>query len=146
MTNLITPAPEDWNSIQNLYAFYNLCSDTGDAEGFASCFAPDGILEQVSRSLTIQGHADIVDYKKKEFNSRNGKYRRHWNSGLLLQQQGDIVKGWCYLHAFNGDPGWLPVFQGAGVYDDTIVYVEKQWKFSHRKLTMDARVEPTPQH
>ncbi|NYT81098.1 nuclear transport factor 2 family protein [Alcaligenaceae bacterium] len=146
MNSFITPAAEEWIAIHNLYAFYNLCSDTGDAHGFASCFADDGVLDQVSRRLVLRGRQSILEYKRKEAASRNGKYRRHWNSGLFLDKQADgSVRGWCYLHAYNGDPGWLPVKQGAGVYDDLIVPVGKEWKFQRRILTMDARVEPTVQ-
>lgn len=146
MSSFITPSPEEWVAIQNLYAYYNLCSDTGDAEGFASCFTVDGVLDQESRGLVLQGHTAIIEYKRNEAGSRNGKYRRHWNSGLFLNKQMDgSVRGWCYLHAYNGDPGWMPVQQGAGVYDDLIVPVGGEWKFVRRTLTMDARIEQTVQ-
>lgn len=146
MNDFITPSPEEWVAIHNLYAYYNLCSDTGDAEGFASCFTVDGVLDQESRGLILQGHTAIIEYKRKEAASRNGKYRRHWNSGLFLNKQADSnVRGWCYLHAFNGDPGWMPIQQGAGVYDDLIIPVGREWKFSRRTLTMDARIEQTMQ-
>lgn len=147
MSRYVSPSADEWVAIHNLYAYYNLCSDTGDAEGFASCFTQEGVLNQVSRGLVLKGYQQIIKYKEKEAASRNGKYRRHWNSGLLLRKQGDgSVNGWCYLHAFNGDPGWLPVHQGAGVYNDTIVFQDGDWKFAARELTMDARVEPTIQH
>lgn len=146
MSSFITPSPEEWVAIQNLYAYYNLCSDTGNAEGFASCFTEDGVLDQESRGLVLQGHAAIIEYKHKEASSRNGKYRRHWNSGLFLNKQADgSIRGWCYLHAYNGDPGWMPVQQGAGVYDDLIVSDGREWKFASRRLTMDARIEQTMQ-
>jgi hypothetical protein len=142
----ISPSPADWVAIQNLYAYYNLCSDTGYAEGFASCFTEDGILDQESRPILLRGRENILVYKRQEASRRNGKYRRHWNSGLLLHKTADdIVQAWCYLHAYDGTPGWLPVHQGAGVYHDTLQKVDGCWLFAERVLTMDARVEATTQ-
>ena len=135
----------EWIEISSLYAYYNLCSDSGDAEGYASCFTEDGVMDQITRKLVIKGYQDLVVYKRKDVESRSGRYRRHWNSGLLLRKQPDgSVNGWCYLHAYNGEPGKLPVLAGAGVYDDTLVAVGGEWKFSIRKLTMDARTESAP--
>jgi hypothetical protein len=134
-------APEDWIEISTLYAYYNQCSDTGDAEGYASCFTPDGIMDQVTRKLVIKGYDNLVEYKKQDVAGRGGKYRRHWNGGLVLRKLADgTVHGSCYLHAYNGAPGGLPVLQAAGVYEDRLVKVDGAWKFALRKLTMDARV------
>lgn len=129
----------DWSQIQNLYARYNLCSDSGDAEGYASCFTEDGVLDIVTRNFTVKGRENLAEYKRKDVQSRRGRYRRHWNSGLYLEKLHDgTVRGRCYLHAFNGDPGSLPVLAGAGAYEDTIVKVHGEWKFSNRTLRMDA--------
>ncbi len=142
----VSPSPDEWVAIQNLYAYYNLCSDTGHAEGFASCFTPDGILDQESRPIVLRGREEILAYKRQEAGRRNGKYRRHWNSGLLLHKAAEgRVLGWCYLHAYDGNPGWLPVQQGAGIYHDTLRRVDGCWLFAERVLTMDARVEATAQ-
>lgn len=132
--------------IANLYAFYNLCSDGGDAEGYARCFTRDGVMDQVSRQLVISGYEALVAYKRQDAASRGPRYRRHWNSGLYLRHESAMsIRGACYLFAYNGDPGQLPVTQACGVYDDTIVLEEGEWKFSCRKLTMDARIDmPLP--
>ena len=136
----------EWAEIHNLYAYYNRCSDSGDAEGYASCFTENGVMDLVSRKMVATGRQALIEHKHRDVAGRNGMYRRHWNSGLMLTKQADgSVRGWCYLHAYNGVPGSLPVLQGAGVYDDTIVAVDGEWKFSYRKLTMDARTEsPAP--
>ena len=33
-------AAQDYVDIQNLYAYYNLCSDAGDADGYAALLYP----------------------------------------------------------------------------------------------------------
>ena len=89
---------DEWIEIHSLYAYYNLCSDSGDAEGYASCFMEDGVMDLVTRKLVIKGRRALAEFKHKDVESRNGRYRRHWNSGLLLRKRADgSVHGWCYL-------------------------------------------------
>lgn len=143
MRTLVSAA--DWTQIHNLYAYYNLCSDSGDAEGYASCFTEDGVLRLVTRDFIVKGRQDLVDYKRKDVQGRGDRYRRHWNSGLHLEKQADgTVRGRCYLLAFNGEPGSLPVLAGAGMYDDTIVKAGGEWRFAVRKLTTDASTWSPP--
>ncbi len=140
-----TVSGDDYAEISNLYAFYNLCSDGGDAEGYAGCFTTDGVMDQVSRGLVIRGRADLVAYKRQDAASRGGRYRRHWNSGLYLRHEDDDrIRGICYLFAYNGDPGKLPVLQACGSYDDTIVREAGAWKFACRRLTMEGRIDMPP--
>ena len=51
---------QDYVEIQNLYAYYNLCSDAGDAEGYASCFTANGVLRIDSATMRIEGRADLL--------------------------------------------------------------------------------------
>ncbi|MDP3910915.1 MAG: nuclear transport factor 2 family protein [Gemmatimonadales bacterium] len=136
---------DDWAEIHNLYANYNLCSDSGDAEGYASCFTDDGVLNLVTRDFVVKGRQAFIEFKRKDVEGRAGRYRRHWNSGLHLEKQADgTVRGRCYLLAFNGEPGSLPVLAGAGVYDDTIVKADEEWRFASRKLKTDASTWSPP--
>jgi hypothetical protein len=129
---------EDYAEIQNLYAYYNLCSDAGDAEGYASCFTPDGVLMS-GQSFRVQGRADFVAFKKKDVAGRGGRYRRHWNGSIHLEKIGpDTVRGRCYLSAYNGVPGSLPELADVGVYEDKVVRTAEGWRFAERKLAFDA--------
>lgn len=129
----------DHVQIQNLYAYYNLCSDAGDAEGYASCFTEDGVLHIETRHFVVKGRTDLAEYKRNDVARRGTAYRRHWNGSLYLEPiDRDTVRGRCYLQAFNGEPGGLPVLAGVGVYEDTIVKVGSEWKFATRQVRMDA--------
>src|SRR5216110_2257564 len=110
---------QDYVDIQNLYARYNLTSDAGDAEGYASCFTDDGVLQIEPLGVNVQGRASFVAFKVKDSAGRSGRYRRHWNGSLHLEKiDADTARGRCYFHGFNGEPGELPVFADAGVYVD----------------------------
>ncbi len=78
---------DDYLEIQNLYAYYNLCSDAGDAEGFASCFTEEGVLRIDPAGIRIEGRARLLEFKRADAGRRGGRYRRHWNGSLHLQKQ-----------------------------------------------------------
>jgi hypothetical protein len=137
---------QEFAEIQNLYAKYNICSDAGDAEGFARCFAKDGVLRIDSVGLRVAGHAEFVRFKEKDRDGRGGRYRRHWNGSLHLERlAGGKVRGRCYLLAYNGDPGKLPVLADCGVYEDTLVLEAGAWRFLERSLSLDAGSWKKPQ-
>jgi hypothetical protein len=128
-------APADYVEILNLYAAYNLASDAGDAEWYASCFTGDG---EQHGTYDVKGRAALVEYKKKDFAARAHLYRRHWNGSLHLETiDADTIRGRCYLFGYNGDPGALPYMTHAGVYTDTIKRVNGEWKFAERRLRFD---------
>ena len=136
---------QDHADIMNLYALYNLCSDDGDAEGFAACFTDGGVMRIANLGMRIEGRAAFVAYKKKEAAGRGGRYRRHWNGSIHIEQREDgTVRGRCYLLAFNGVPGSLPELADVGSYVDTLVRQDGAWRFAERVLTMDGSTFKPP--
>jgi hypothetical protein len=139
-------SPEDYIEIQNLYAYYNLCSDAGDAEGYASCFAKDGVLRIDSIGLRHQGRDMLRAFKKSDAARRGTRYRRHWNGSLHLRREADgSVTGRCYLHGYNGEPGRPPELADVGSYVDRIVKEDGAWCFAERLIAMDASSFRAPQ-
>ena len=132
-------AAQDYVEILNLYAQYNLCSDAGDADGYADCFSSNGKLELVEAQIKVTGRENFVAFKKRDFAGRPHIYRRHWNGSIHLEKVDDnTVIGRCYLLAFNGEPTVLPHIADCGVYRDEGVKENGRWKFAHRLLKMDA--------
>jgi hypothetical protein len=134
---------QDHADIHNLYALYNLCSDAGDAEGYAACFSEDGVLEVQPRGQVVSGHAALVAYKHADKAGRAGLYRRHWNASLHLERIGpDLVRGRAYYAGYNGVPGKLPSMTSCGVYEDTIRRDGSgAWRFARRLLIIDGRAD-----
>ncbi len=128
----------DYLEIQNLYSYYNLMSDAADVEAYASCFTDDGVMESPEIGINVTGRSDLVAHKERDKANRGGKYRRHWNGSIHLERLSDgSVRGRCYLVAYNGEPGDLPILADCGVYEDILVKVNGAWKFARRTLTMD---------
>ena len=82
---------QDYTDIQQLYARYNHAIDSGDAEGWANTFTPDGTFNQVS------GHDALVGFVHNWVDKMNGGARRHWNTNLLITPTPDGAKGAVYL-------------------------------------------------
>jgi hypothetical protein len=143
--------PRDHAEITDLYARYNHASDAGDAEGYAGCFTPAGVLRvrglevragvmrrDPAAEFAISGRAELLAFKRRDHAGRGGRYRRHWNGSLWLAPLDDrTVRGRCYLHAYDGEPAGLPVLAQTGVYEDTIVRDGTAWRFALRLLTLD---------
>jgi hypothetical protein len=137
---------EDYVEIQNLYAYYNLCSDAGDADGYASCFAKNGVLRIDAIGLRHQGRETLRAFKVSDAGRRGSRYRRHWNGSLHLRREADgSVTGRCYLHGYNGESGKPPELADVGSYVDRIVKEDGTWCFAERSITMDASSFRAPQ-
>ena len=129
---------QDYVDIQNLYARYNLMSDAGDPEGYASCFTDDGLLQIDPLGVEVQGRGSFVTFKQKDAAGRGGRYRRHWNGSLHLEKiDAGTIRGRCYLFGYNGEPGKLPHMTHAGVYTDIIKQENGRWRFAERRLAFD---------
>jgi hypothetical protein len=133
----VNPSADDYIAIMNLYASYNLASDLGDATAFSECFTSDGVLA-AEPDIRVSGRPALAEYKAADVARRNGRYRRHVNATLhLTHTTPDEVVGRCYLQAFNGTPGELPVLDVTGIYTDTVVRSGGVWLFQQRHLTRD---------
>ena len=130
---------EDMFAIHNLYAKYNLCSDAGDAEGYADCFTDDGVLETQPLGMRREGRAALLEHKRTDFAARQDRYRRHWNGSVHIEPIDDrTARGRCYLIAYNGEPQQAPSVADCGVYDDRVVRgADGAWRFQSRTLEMD---------
>ena len=133
-----TLVAQDYTDIQDLYAYYTLCSDAGDADGFVSCFSANGELCITTLSMSVRGHADLHRFKSEDKARREGRVRRHWNSGLHLEHiDSTTVRGRCYLHAYEAPSGLALALVDMGVYEDTLVHEEGEWRFRRREIHMD---------
>ena len=103
------------------------------------CFTRDGELSIPTLAMQIKGRDALHAFKLRDTAQRGKRYRRHWNSGLYLEYvDGETIRGRCYLHGYNGDPGQHPELADVGVYEDTLVKENGEWRFAQRVISMDA--------
>ena len=131
-----TLTTQDYIDIQQLYARYNLAIDTGDAEGWASTFTPDGVFNNSTR-----GHDALVQFIHNWRDKLNGANRRHWNTNLVITPAPGGASGSVYLLLL--DIGVRPAVAGTtGMYEDALVKTPQGWRFKTRVVHGDPAPKP----
>ena len=122
---------QDNFEIQQLYARYNIAIDSGDAEGYAATFTPDGVFN------TMTGHDALVGFAKMWREKLNGATRKHWNNNLRITGDSKHADGFVYLMLI--DIGTKPASILTTLsYTDTLVKTKDGWRFSRRTTKDDS--------
>jgi SnoaL-like domain len=116
---------DDYVEIQQLYARYNNAIDSGDAEGYAATFTPDGVFN------TFNGHDALVGFIHRWHDSMGGANLRHWNTNLTITPTPDGAGGSVYLLLVNVGVR-PPAIQAAAKYEDQMVKTPDGWRFKKR--------------
>jgi hypothetical protein len=129
-----TLTAQDYFEIQQLYARYNIAIDSGDAEGWAATFTPDGVFN------TFSGHDALVGFIKTWREKLNGATRKHWNNNLQVTGNSKEASATTYLMLvdFSTKP---PSILMTGSYTDSLVKTKDGWRFTKRMTKSD--VMPT---
>lgn len=122
---------QDHVDIQQLYARYALSIDTGDAEGWANTFTPDGVFNNSSR-----GHDALVQFVHDWRDKRRGASLRHWNSNLVVTPSADGARGSIYMLLLDVSEQ-APAATASYRYEDALVKTAGGWRFKTRVLHRD---------
>ena len=126
---------DDYVEIQQLYSRYNDAIDSGDAEGYAATFIPDGTFN------TFKGHDALVGFIHNWHEKMGGENRRHWNTNLTITPTADGASGTVYLMLI--DVGTKPPsIVTAAKYDDELVKTPQGWRFKKRATKADGPPRP----
>jgi uncharacterized protein (TIGR02246 family) len=128
---------QDLVDIQQLYAKYNWTLDSGDAEGYASTFTPDGVFNN------NVGHDAIVKFAE-TFHAGLGSHVHHWNTNLMIQPTADGASGQVYLVLvdFATKPATIAT---SATYSDQLVKTAQGWRFTKRQTKGDVAPPSKPQ-
>lgn len=121
-----TVALEDRLAILDLCAAYNWLTDTGDAEGVAALFTPDGVFD--APPGRFEGTAAITEFNKDIHPVIRGSM--HFNDNHQFERNGDRVRHRCYsaLQIATEDGVQTQMM----TYDDVMVKVDHEWRFAER--------------
>lgn len=121
---------QDYFEIQQLYSRYNVAIDSGDAEGYASTFTPDGVFN------TMSGHDALVGFVKTWREKLNGATRKHWNNNLQIS--GNSIQATGHVYLMLVDIGTKPAsILTTATYTDTLVKTKDGWRFTRRTTQGD---------
>jgi hypothetical protein len=131
-----TLTAQDYIDIQQLYARYNIAIDSGDAEGWAATFTPDGVFN------TFVGHDALVGFIKMWREKLNGATRKHWNNNLQITGSSKEASATVYLMLvdFSAKPTSILM---TGSYSDSLVKTKDGWRFTKRTTKSDV-TPPAP--
>ncbi len=120
---------DDRLAILDLMAQYNHCADSGDGEGFADTFTEDALFEGSMR--TARGRAELAQ-------AGGGSAQwKHWLSSPIIEGDGDHATAKVYLVRTGVGEDEAVELLASGIYHDTLVRLDGEWKFSHRKVHPD---------
>ena len=120
---------QDLVDIQQLYAKYNWALDSGDSEGYAATFTPDGVFN------TNVGHDAIVKFAD-TFHAGLGSHVRHWNTNLMILPTADGASGQVYLVLVDFGTKPATIVTSAS-YSDELVKIAQGWRFKKRATKGD---------
>jgi hypothetical protein len=135
---------EDRLAIEQLYARYNLATDTDDTESLIRCFTPDGRFKGLLEE--VQGHDAMRQQavERAERKSAQGHTNhQHWNGSFVLE--GDSAagraSGLCYMLFVAKVPDAHEfTIRVMGAYVDELVKKEGRWLFTSRRITFDTPI------
>jgi hypothetical protein len=116
---------DDYIEIQQLYAQYNNAIDSGDAEGYAGTFVPDGVFN------AFNGHDALVGFIHRWRENMKGGNMRHWNTNLAITGTPEGANGSVYLLLVDVSVR-PPVIATAAKYEDQLVKTPQGWRFKKR--------------
>jgi ketosteroid isomerase-like protein len=125
-----TLSAQDNFEIQQLYARYNIAIDSGDAEGYAATFTPDGVFNNMA------GHDALVGFAKMWREKLNGATRKHWNNNLQITGNSKQANGFVYLMLIDLSTKPASILTTLS-YTDTLVKTKAGWRFSKRTTKSD---------
>jgi len=126
----------DKAAIAELIARYNLAIDHNDLQGWAACFAPDGIFDgMIGRFAAHQELARFTEEVKKL--TATTPNLRHYVTNILTEVNGSEAYSRCFLlmTSTTKEGGTKVVI--AGEYEDRLVKIDGRWLFKERKVHMD---------
>jgi hypothetical protein len=124
---------EDQLAIQQLYAHYNHCIDSGKAADWAATFTANGVFTGGGGTHT---GTDALQTFAKGFATSLPK-ARHWTNNILVDGDGNGATGTCYLQLHNVTPGSAGLIT-TGIYRDKLEKTSAGWRFTERTVHPDA--------
>ena len=131
-----TLTAQDFVEIQQLYAKYNWALDSGDSQGYAATFTPDGVFNN------NVGHDAIVKFAD-TFHAGLGSHVRHWNTNLMITPSPTGASGQVYLVLVDFAVKPATIVTSAS-YSDELVKTPQGWRFKKRATKGDTAPAPKP--
>ncbi|WP_415854166.1 nuclear transport factor 2 family protein [Sinomonas sp. G460-2] len=135
----------DFEEIKQLAARYAQALDFGDPEGFAACFAPEGVL--TVEGTTYEG-TQLKSYAAETSASWAGHFRHTVAVSPLIDGDGDaarMLSYGCFTRDYGSPVGVNQITRSglilSGVYEDILVQIDGTWRIASRTFHRDGTPE-----
>ncbi|ROS38426.1 nuclear transport factor 2 family protein [Amycolatopsis thermoflava] len=123
-------------AIQKLIYRYNRLTDAGDFEGWASCFAPDGVFKGAYEEF--RAHADVDRFAEHARGLMEKMPNlRHFVTNIEAEVTGDTATVRSFLLMTSTTPAGGTNFAMVGRSDDELVKIGGNWLFRSRTTHLD---------
>lgn len=137
----------DYEDIRQLFARYSQTLDFGDAEGFAACFAADGVLDtsapEEGMSGVHRGRDELRKYADVALEYSAGRVRQSAVNSLI-EGEGASARASSYaIVTRDYGPPLVPghvtysVLATTGMFFDDLVKADGSWVFARREFRHD---------
>ncbi len=123
-------------AIAELIARYNYAIDHNDFQGWADCFALEGIFDGMIGRYAAHAELDRFTAEVQKLTATTPNLR-HYVTNIQTEINGDQARSRCFLlmTSTSKEGGTKVVI--AGEYEDTLVKRNGRWLFTERKVRMD---------
>ena len=133
---------DDYSAICNLEGHYAHTWDTGDADGWAALFTPEGAFEMAgvgSRpTVRYEGTAELAQFCRTIHERVKGLHLMHTPA---VEIRGDEAESWIHFEFRSRDPrtGFDELSSTMGVYHVHYVRTDAGWRMRERLETAVSR-------
>ena len=125
---------EDKIEIYELIARYNVAIDSGDAEGWAQCFTPDGVFDGIVGRY--EGREEIAAFARRYWTDPEYEEWRacqHWVNNVIIEGDGDEATQTAFHQLVQ------PTAEGGRIllvarYRDELRRLDGRWLFTQRRV------------
>ncbi|PXY23402.1 hypothetical protein BAY59_27390 [Prauserella coralliicola] len=123
-------------AIQQLIYRYNRLTDKGDFEGWASCFAPDGVFNGAYD--VFRAHDDLDRFAEHARGlTEEMPNPRHFVTNIETEVNGDTATAHSFLLMTSTAPTGEMRFAMVGRSEDELVKIGGHWLFRSRTTRLD---------
>ena len=131
-----TQLAQEKEAIAELIARYNRAIDHNDFQGWADCFAPEGVFDGMIGRFAAHQELDRFTAEVKKLTATT-PHLRHYVTNIQTEVTENEARSRCFLlmTSTSKDSGTKVVI--AGEYEDTLVKRDGRWLFTERKVLVD---------
>ncbi len=127
----------DEAAITDLLFEYNVATDSLDIDGWATCFAPNGVFNGAYETFRAWPDKDRFEQHARDLEAKGMPSLRHFLSNIQIRIDGDTAASRCFFQIVATTTEAQSSITMVGEYADKLVKIDGRWLFLERNVTVD---------